>query len=849
MRFITRLIALIFLALFSLGLLGLVGATGLVIFAISYYSQDLPDYSQLKEYQPPVITRLYAGDGRLMAEYAEEKRVFVPVDVMPDLLKKAFIAAEDQNFYRHQGVDYMAIIRAGVTNLRYAGSSKRPIGASTITQQVAKNFLLTNEVSLRRKIREAILAFRMEKALSKDRLLELYLNEIFLGRRAYGVAAAGLAYFNKSLDELSLAEMAYLAALPKGPNNYNPLTKPEAARERRDWVLDRMAADSYITRAQAESAKTGPVQTFEPDPTKIVTARFFAEEVRRELIARYGEKSLYNEGLAVRTTIDPRLQGIAEMALRNGLMAYDRRWGWRGPLASFPTTTDWKDNLLSVAAPKAMPPGWRLAFVLDAARDHAALGFADGTRGTIPLEHVKWAKRRLKEGGFSAEPASTADVLARGDVVMVEAVTTEEPAAEGKPAAKKTSYALRQVPRVNGALVAMDPHTGRVLALQGGWNYEQSEFNRATQALRQPGSAFKPFVYLTALEKGFTPSTLILDAPFVIDQGPGMPKWRPSNYKGEYYGPTTLRVGVEKSRNLMTVRLAHAVGMDAVVKTAHDFGITEMEPHLANSLGAGETTVLRMATAYAMLVNGGKKVTPTLVDRIQDRRGKTIYRHDSRACGECGTLLEWNSQQAPLPADNRPQVVDARYAYQMVSILEGVVQRGTAVKIKDLGFPVAGKTGTTNESRDVWFMGFTPDLVVGVFVGFDEPESLGKRETGSSVSLPVFRDFMVEAMKDIPPVPFRIPPGIRQIQINAHTGQRARAEDDEAVLIWEAFLTGTDPGDSPNLLDDSVSLQAGDVPDMASDGAVETYPAGGVGLRPQSQGSESSATMGTGGLY
>ncbi|QQG36564.1 MAG: penicillin-binding protein 1A [Micavibrio aeruginosavorus] len=810
MRFLTYL----FLAVFSIGMLGVLAGVGTIIYAISYYGQDLPDYSQLKEYQPPVLTRLYAGDGRLMAEYAKEKRVFIPIDAIPDLLKNAFIAAEDQNFYVHEGVDFFAIANAAVGNLAHGG---RPRGASTITQQVAKNFLLSPEATYKRKIREALLAFRMEKALSKDRLLELYLNEIYLGEGSYGVAAAALNYFNKPLEDLTIEEMAYLAALPKAPNNYNPERHAERATERRNWVIGRMQKDGYITAEQAETTKAKPLIVTRAE-NRPVDAPYFAEEVRRELAEKYGESSLYGGGLAVRTTVDPRLQETAERALQNGLMAYDRRWGWRGPVSTLPSLENWRDVLATTKRPDAMLTNWQLATVLDVSVDNATLGFADNGRGILPLKNVSWAKKRLEQGGFSAEPAAMRQVVNTGDIIMVEAAPED---------GLKTTYALRQIPRVNGALVALDPHTGRVLAIQGGWSHKQSVFNRATQAKRQPGSAFKPFVYLTALEKGFTPATLILDAPIVIDQGPGMPKWRPSNYKGEYFGPTPLRVGVEKSRNLMTVRLAHFLGMESIIETVQKFGVVEkMEPHLAYSLGAGETTVLRMTTAYAQLVNGGKKITPTLIDRIQDRRGATIYRHDQRPCENCGPLLEWNNQYTPVIPDNREQLTDPRYAYQMVSILEGVVERGTAVKLKELGYPLAGKTGTTNESRDAWFVGFTPDLAVGVYVGFDSPESLGKRETGSSLSVPIFREFMETALKDVPPTPFRVPPGIKQVQINAATG--ALAQPGDSKLIWEAFLAGNEPSNQMFILD---ANGISNLPSLSSDIT------------------DSAATLGTGGIY
>lgn len=757
-----------FLALFSLGMLGLMVTIGIAVYGISYFGRDLPDHNTLKSYDPPVVTRVYAGDGRLMEEYAEEKRVFVPIAAIPDRVKHAFIAAEDKNFYNHQGVDYVAIARAMLKNLK--NPNRRPEGASTITQQVAKNFFLTNEVSYTRKIREAIMAYRLEKAMGKDRILELYLNEIFLGQRSYGVAAAALNYFNKSLEELSIEEAAYLASLPKAPNNYHPVRNHDAALVRRNHVINRMLEDGYIMQAEAEIAQAKPLQMTQRKAAEIVEAPYFAEEVRRELQSHYGEEALYKEGLAVRTSANPNLQAIAARSLRNGLIAFDRRKGWRGPVGQLERLTGWEEGLRSFRRPASMLPAWELGVALDA----KTLATASIREFSLSDDDIKWTESKP---------------LKAGDVVMIE--WTGE---------KKDIPALRQIPKINGALIAMDPHTGRVLAMQGGWDFNDSSFNRATQAKRQPGSAFKPFIYLAALDKGFTPATLVLDAPFVIDQGPGLPKWRPKNYNNEFYGPTPIRVGVEKSRNLMTVRLADFIGMDAVVDYATKFGVVESMPkNLAGALGSGETTLLNLTTAYAMLVNGGKKVTPTFIDRIQDRRGKTIFSHDKRICPNCGPLLQWQSQETPVVTDNTPQVGDPRTTYQMVSILEGVVQRGTATRLKDMNRPLAGKTGTTNESKDAWFIGFSPDLVVGVFVGYDEPKPLGNKETGASVAVPVFKEFMTDALKEAPIIPFRVPPGVRHVQINAETGARAKPGDKK--VIWEAFVAGTEPTDKIYILD------------------------------------------------
>ena len=779
-----------FMALVSLGMLGVVVALAGTVYILSVYSKDLPDYRQLKDYKPPVVTRIYAGDGRLVAEYAEEKRVFVPVTSIPDIVKESFIAAEDQNFYKHHGVDFAAVGRALFTNIQAMGTGRRPIGASTITQQVAKNFLLTNEVKLTRKIREAILAFRMEKALGKDLLLELYLNEIYLGEGAYGVAAASLNYFNKPLDQLTVEEAAFLAALPKAPNNYSPTKHPDAARIRRDWVIGRLAEDRYITEEQAKTALETPLTVVDRKENNTVQAPYFAEEVRREIIDRYGASSLYEGGLVVRTTLDPVLQDLAQESLRDGLEAFDHRRGWRGPLGKIAVGGDVAANLAEFKIPAGARDGWRIAAVTDVTQAKATVTFVDKAKGTIPLSDLTWTRTALN---------SVRQVLNAGDVVFVAP-------ARDKDGKETGTWSLKQLPKADGALVAMDPHTGRVLAMQGGWSYEESEFNRATQAKRQPGSAFKPFIYLAALEKGFTPSTLVVDGPVVMDQGPGMPKWAPKNYHNDYNGPTPLRVGVEKSRNLMTVRLAHYVGMDNVAALVSRFGIMDNMPtYLSYALGSGETTVLRLTNGYAQLVNGGRKITPTLIDRIQDRRGATVFAHDTRPCQDCGKLIDWDGQDVPSVPDTREQVTDPRKAYQMVSILEGVVERGTGVAIKSLNRPLAGKTGTTNESKDTWFIGFSPDLVVGVFVGYDNPKPLGKRETGASIAVPIFKEFMGEALKDQPAIPFRVPPGVRNVLVNANTG--ARAQPGDSKVIWEAFLNGTEPGDTNDMVLDGNGLR------------------------------------------
>ncbi|MBL8659017.1 MAG: penicillin-binding protein 1A [Rhodospirillales bacterium] len=785
-----------FAAVFAcVAILALVAAAG-TIYVFDHYGHDLPDHTQLASYEPPVTSRVYSGNGRLLAEYATEKRVFVPVDAIPKPVIEAFLAAEDKNFYTHPGVDIIGIGRAILTNISHFGTDRRPVGASTITQQVAKNFLLSNEVSITRKIKEAILAFRIDRAFSKNRILELYLNEIYLGYGSYGVAAAALNYFNKALDELSTEEIAFLASLPKAPNNYDPARFPEAALARRNWVLTRMQEEGFLSADETARAQAAPLDVRPRQATERVAADYFAEEVRREVVRAYGEQALYQGGLAVRATVDPEMQALAEKALAAGLEDYDRRHGWRGaithigPDGGSRLPDDWRDRLAEVPPPPGLG-SWRLAVVSDLGARGASLAFVDEATGIIPMSELAWA-RPWKEGqSVGDKPKKAADVLSVGDVVAVAALDAATEAGSDRDPA----YALKQLPAVDGALVAMDPHTGRVLAMAGGYSYARSQFNRATQANRQTGSAFKPVVYLCAMENGLTPASIILDAPFIIDQGPGLPPWNPSNYTDRYYGPTTIRTGLEQSRNVMTVRLAETIGMDKVADCARRLQLFDnLPPYLSYALGAGETTLIRLTTAYAMLVNGGKALTATLIDRIQDRYGKTIYRHDDRDCPGCNATV-WADQAVPVLPDTSAEVTDPASAYQIVSMLEGVVQRGTGKTVSSVGKPLAGKTGTTNEARDAWFVGFSPDLAVGVFVGFDEPTPLGHKEAGASVAAPIFRDFMKEALADKPATPFRIPPGIRLVRINAETGELARAGDRKVIL--EAFKPGTEPRPVP----------------------------------------------------
>ncbi len=783
-------------ALFSvLCVIVLIAGVGLM-YGYYHYARDLPDYRQLAKYDPPTVTRVHAGDGRLLAEFSLEKRVYVPIQAIPQRVINAFLAAEDKNFYSHPGVDFRSVLRAVVTNIINIGRGRRPVGASTITQQVAKNFLLTNEVSVERKIKEAILAFRIEQAFSKHRILELYLNEIFLGFRSYGVAAAALNYFNKSLDSLTIAEAAYLAALPKGPNNYHPLRNHDAAVIRRNWVIGRMVKEGLITEAEATAALAEPLQVVERDPTEVAEADYFAEEVRRELVRLYGEEKLYQGGLSVRTTLDPRLQTSADMALRKGLIAYDRRHGWRGPVAKLKLeAADWVSQLAEVEAPKGALASWTLAVVLGVKGDRAEIGLIDGGQGALPMTELAWARPPLEGQKVGPAPKSPGQVLEVGDVVMVEPVA-KGPKGQDYP---EGSYGLRQVPAINGAIVAIDPHTGRVLAMSGGFSFKASVFKRATQAARQPGSAFKPLVYLAALEQGLTPSTIVLDAPFVADQGEGRGKWKPGNYTKKFYGPTPMRIGIEKSRNLMTIRLAQTIGMEMVAETAERMEVVDYLPRvLSMSLGAGETTLLRLTTAYAMLVNGGHRIKPSLIDRVQDGQGRSVFRHDERDCLTCRADL-WLDQPVPELPDERERIADPASAYQIVSMLQGVVERGTGVRIKAVGKPLAGKTGTTNDSLDTWFVGFSPDLAVGVFAGFDEPKTLGPKETGSSVAAPIFRDFMAAALKSQPAIPFRIPTGIRLVRVNGDTGRLAKPGDRKVVL--EAFKPGSEPSGEQVVID------------------------------------------------
>ena len=789
--------------LFVCGILLAAIACVLVGVTIWHFDRDLPDYQQLAHYQPAIMTRAHAADGRVLAEFAAERRVFVPIEAVPKRVVDAFLSAEDKNFHGHHGFDPLSIVRAALTNVGRLSENRRPVGASTITQQVAKNMLLSNEISIERKIKEMLLASRIEAALPKDRILELYLNQIYLGAGAYGVVAAALTYFNKSLDELTLGEAAVLAGLPKAPNRYSPMRHPQIATARRDWVLDRMVEAGAATREEIVQSKAQPIDLRHRQYTEQVRAPYFAEEVRRELLARYGEKVLYGAGLSVRTSLDARLQAAADKALRSGLIAYEHsHGGWRGAVARIDQKGDWTGHLAKAPVPAvATDLGWRLAMVIRDDPDGALIGFANGATGRIPFSAMRWARPRHADGSFGPYPRGAADVVKPGDVVMVEPIVSSSSEAEATTANVPTAvFTLCQVPEISGALVVMDPHTGRVLALSGGFSFEISQFDRAIQATRQPGSSIKPFVYLTALDRGFTPSTLVVDGPISLPQGPGLPMWSPTNYtkRGQevrYRGPTPLRVGLELSLNAMTARVASIVGMEPIAQTIERFGIMDHTPReYSMALGTGETTPLRLTTAYAMLANGGKRVTATLIDRVQDRNGATIFRADQRPCPGCSNFF-WDANPVPALPDTREQVGDPASSFQIVTMMQGVVQRGTGIAVKAVGKPIAGKTGTSNDFHDAWFIGFTPDLVAGVYIGFDDPDSLGDDETGGHIAAPVFRDFMMAALKDAPATAFHTPPGMRLYRVSPATGLAAAG----GQAIYEGYKPGTEPGTNRHL--------------------------------------------------
>jgi len=741
------------IAIFTLGLL----------FAFStlwYFSSDLPDYKILANYKPPVSSRVHSGEGQLIAEYALQKRLFIPYDSIPDKVIYSFLSAEDKNFFSHPGIDAKSITRAIIKNLKNYFSEKRLEGASTITQQVAKNFLLTSEVSFKRKIKEAILAFRIERAYSKERIMELYLNQIYLGIGTYGVAAASLEYFDKSVNDLSYEEAALLAALPRAPSKYNPFKSIERAKARRNIVLKNLYDNSYIDSIEYKELKNKEIKTKKRKIELLEEANFYSEEVRRIISDSYGFDDLYKGGLSIRTPLNSNYQIEALKALREGLEEYDRRHGWRGPITNI-DTAEWQNNIQKLTPDKSL--NWKLAKVIDVNKLTLKIEIEDKEIGFIDFANINWTRKKSFE-----------DFLKLNDIIYVSKI-------------KKNKWNLKQLPKINGAIVVMDPYTGRVLAMVGGFSFKLSEFNRATQAKRQPGSAFKPIVYAAALENGFTPSTLILDAPFVMDQGEGLKTWKPENYGKKFYGPSTLRTGLEKSRNLMTVRVAQKVGFDQISKITKNFGIYDAIPELLSvSLGAAETTLIQLTNAYCTFVNGGKKVIPIFIDRIQDRRGKTIFNADKRKCIGCKEI-SYLEDEIPIIQDNRKQIISSETAYQITSMLEGVIKRGTGRKLKNLNLTLAGKTGTTNKNMDAWFLGFTSKLVVGVYVGFDEPKTLGRYETGAKAALPVFEKFIKKVVKKKDALPFKVPKNITLVLVDVESGLQPNASTKK--IIYESFKT------------------------------------------------------------
>jgi penicillin-binding protein 1A len=785
------------IALFVLGVIALIAVWAY----FAALGRDVPSISKLKQYEPPITSRVHAGDGTLIAEFADQHRVFVPYESIPEHVVQAFVAAEDKNFFTHDGLDYAGITRGAVNTAKnkITGSGGMQ-GGSTITQQVAKNMLLTKDQNIERKAKEAIVAQRIEKEFTKGQILELYLNEIYLGGQSYGVASAALNYFNKSLTELDQAEAATLASLPKFPGRVNPYSNPERLLQRRNYVLERMREDGYITREQMDEALARPLSTVRRlRGPEFVATTYFVQELRRDLIETYGEDTLEQGGLSIRSTIDTRLQLAAQAALQNGLIAYDRRHGWRGPITTLPVDDAAVEALKAVKLPGGNG-SWEAALVTKVGASSAELLLTDGATIKMPSDEIKWAQTFKPESGKAGLQVGQV-ILAefkrqekKGEATPVPTEENEEDAAPVEPVMVPVGNAtLRQVPEVDGALIALDPHTGRVLAMQGGYSFFKSSFNRVTQASRQPGSSFKPFVYAAALEKGYTPASRMLDAPFVSYDVSTKKYWAPKNYTaGQSYGMVTLRVALEKSLNQVTARVAQEIGMESVSDLAERVGIYEkLPPYAAMSLGSGDTELINLVRGYAAFVNGGKKVTPTLLDRVQDRYGRTLYRNDQRACDGC-QAAEWNGEEPPVLADTRDQVLDPIVAYQVTHMMEGVVERGTGRRALRIGKPVAGKTGTTDDYRDAIFVGFSPDLVVGVRIGFDDNRSLGEGEAGGSVAVPIFTEFMEVALENDPATPFRIPPGVRLVKVDARTG--VPSPGGGPGVIDEAFRPGTEPG-------------------------------------------------------
>ena len=733
-------------------------ALTLIISILWYYSNDLPDYKFLNNYKPPISSKLYSNDGHLLSEFSSEKRIFVPYNSIPTLVINSFLSAEDKNFFKHPGVDAKGVLRAFINNISNILSSKRLEGASTITQQVAKNFLLSNEVSIDRKLKEAILAFRIERALSKERILELYLNQIYLGEGSYGIASASLQYFDKPISELNYPEAALLAALPKAPSRYNPYKDIELAKFRRDLVLKNLYDNKYLSEDQFKNYLKENIFLKKRKTVYLENSNYYVEDIRKQIVDQYGFEKVYKQGFTINTPLNLNLQEQATKSLRKGLIEFDKRKGWRGPILNIKYDSKWSKNLDDHKLEKSIE--WKLSIITKINQFSAEIETEDGINGIIEYSSIDWTKKSFE------------DLFKVGDVIYVEKI-------------KDQKFNLRQLPKANGAIIVMNPYTGRVLALSGGFSFKSSEFNRATQALRQPGSAFKPFVYALALEKGYTPATLILDAPIVFDQGEDLKLWKPENYGKKFYGPSTLRTGVEKSRNLMTVRIAQNIGIKNIAEFSKNLKIYENpEELLSLSLGSTETTLLKLTSAYCSFVNGGKLVIPKFIDRIQDSEGNTIFNSENRECEGCDQI-SYLSNKIPKIKNNFKQVMSKESAYQMTSILEGTVKRGTAKGLKDLNLDLGGKTGTTNKNTDTWFIGFSSNYVVGVYVGYDEPSSLGKLETGARTAMPIFKDFVKNAVKKEKARPFKVPSGIKMLVVNSITGERA-SYNDESIII-EAF--------------------------------------------------------------
>ena len=745
----------LFKKLILLSLAGFLIMSIAVIAILWAFSNKLPDYKFLKSYKPPVSSKVYAGEGQLVSDFSKKKRIFVPYNAVPPKVINSFLSAEDKNFFSHPGVDAKGVIRATINNISNVIYSKRLEGASTITQQVAKNFLLSNEVSINRKIKEAILAFRIERALSKKRILELYLNQIYLGQGAYGIASASLEYFNKPISELNYAEAALLAALPKAPSKYNPYKNPELEKFRRNLVLKNLLDNNYLKNEDYIKLINTKIELKKRKKIFLEDTRYYVEDIRKYVVDKFGFEKVYKKGLNIKTPLNLELQKIATVSLRKGLERYDRRKGWRGPLTNKKNLDDWNNDLEKYKLEKSI--GWKLAIINKVNKFNTLIKTIEDVDGVIDYENISWTKKEFGE------------LFKKGDVIYVKKI-------------KNDKYELKQLPKVNGGIVVMDPFTGRVYALSGGFSFKKSEFNRASQALRQPGSAFKPFIYALALENNFSPNTLILDAPLVLEQGSDLKMWKPENYGKKFYGPSTFRMGLEKSRNLMTVRIAQEIGVDKIVDFSKQLGIYENPQELLSiALGSAETTLLKLTSAYCSFVNGGKKINPILIDRIQDSEGVTFFNTETRSCKDCDQI-SYFSESIPKISDNFYQVISPQSAYQVTSILEGAIKRGTGKRLRDLNLDIAGKTGTTNKNTDTWFVGFTSKLVKGAYVGMDEPKSLGRYETGAKTAMPIFKDFVKKAVKKKDARPFKVAPGISMMVIESTTGKKANFGSKETII-------------------------------------------------------------------